>query len=134
MKNNNRRMVISLCWMVLGAGMLAVGFAGWGDSYMAGLGAALLATGGVQMARWLRYRRDADYREMVDTQARDERNRFIAARAWAWAGYLFVMIAALTSVVLGVTGRDELAFAASMSVCLLMVLYWVSWMLLSRKY
>lgn len=134
MKNNNRRMVFSLCWMVLGVGMIVAGFTNWGDSYMTGLGAALLATGGVQMSRWMRYRKDADYREKMDTQANDERNRFIATRAWAWAGYLFVMIVALMSVVLGVTGRDEMAFAASMSVCLLMVLYWLSWLLLNRKY
>ena len=55
-------------------------------------------------------------------------------KAWSWSGYLFVMIAAAASIGLKVAGQDQLSIAAGGSVCLLITLYWVSYLFLSRKY
>ena len=32
------------------------------------------------------------YREKIEIEEKDERNHFIRNKAWAWAGYLYVMI------------------------------------------
>ena len=64
----------------------------------------------------------------------DERNRFIANKAWAWAGYWFVMIGACATIVLKIAGREDLMMMASGSVCLMMLLYWGCWMYLRKKY
>ena len=70
----------------------------------------------------------------MDVEAHDERNRFISGRAWAWAGYLYVLVGAAGTVVFRIAGHEELSVMAGISVCILMVLYWLSWMLLRRKY
>ena len=52
-----------------------------------------------------RYRTDKDYREAIDTQNNDERNRYISLKAWSWAGYLHLMIAAVAAIILMVADR-----------------------------
>ena len=64
----------------------------------------------------------------------DERNKFLSTKAWAWAGYLFIIITALSVIVLRVLGQELLSTAASGAVCLLMVLYWICYMVLKKKY
>lgn len=43
-------------------------------------------------------------------------------------------IAAVATIVFRVAGQDTLSSAASMAICLFLVLYWVSFLVLSRKY
>ena len=75
-----------------------------------------------------------EYKEKVDLSSSDERNRFLSMKAWSWAGYLFVIIAAVTSIALRIGGHDELSAMASYGVCLVVALYWLSWLWLRKKY
>jgi hypothetical protein len=44
------------------------------------------------------------------------------------------MVAAVGSIVFKLMGREDLMMLASGSVCLIMLLYWGSWMVLRKKY
>lgn len=132
--NNRNRMIASGCWIVIGAALMAAGYAGWIDDYWQGMGTALLIVGVLQMLRWIRYHKDQGYREKMDVEAKDERNRFISSKAWAWAGYLYVLIGAAASVGFKLAGNDLMTKAAAMSVCLMMVFYWLCYAVLRRKY
>ena len=72
--------------------------------------------------------------QKMEIEANDERNHFIRNKAWAWAGYLFVMIMAVATIVFKIIGQDTLMMFASGSVCLVLVLFWVSYHILKRKY
>lgn len=130
----DRRIIAGICWIVIGAALMGVSFAGLADEYWSGMGTALFAVGVLQVIRWIRYRTDGAYKAQVDVEAHDERNRFISGRAWAWAGYLYVLLGAVASVGLRIAGNSEMSLAASVSVCAIVVLYWISWLLLRRKY
>jgi uncharacterized membrane protein len=125
---------MSLFWVALGAVLTVCAIAGVVDSYWHSFGISLLGVGGMQLWRQRRYRKDEAYREKVDTETQDERNRFIANKAWAWAGYLFVMIASVGGLAFKIAGREDLMMFCFYSVCLLMLLYWGSYMVLKRKY
>ena len=86
------------------------------------------------MIRYIRYRTNEEYREKFDTESKDERNRFIANKAWAWAGYLFVLTGGVGAIVFKLMGREDLMMMASGCVCLMICFYWVSFLLLRRKY
>ncbi len=129
-----RNKYLSICWIVLGAALIACGAAGVLDEYWSGMGGAFVAVGAVQIIRYVRLSRNEAYRERIETDSKDERNRFLGGKAWAWAGYLFVIIAAAASVGLRIAGKDELSLMASGSVCLMIVLYWGSYFYLRRKY
>ena len=131
---SNRRMILSIVWIVLGASLLGANLAGLLGDYWSGLGGGLLGVGVFQVIRNVRYLSNPTYREKVDTTNSDERNRFLAGRAWAWAGYLYVLVAAIATIVFQIIGKTELATAAGFSVCIIMVFHWLSYLYLQKKY
>ena len=98
------------------------------------MGFAFIVVGILQVIRYIRYRTNEEYREKFDTESKDERNRFIANKAWAWAGYLFVLTGGVGAIVFKLMGREDLMMMASGCVCLMICFYWVSFLLLRRKY
>ena len=130
----NARFLMSIFWIVLGIILCACHFAGLIEDFWHSMGFALIIVGILQVIRQIRYRTNEEYREKWDTEVQDERNKFIANKAWAWAGYLFVMVAAVGTILFKLAGREDLMMLASGSVCLMVLLYWGSYMVLRRKY
>ena len=131
---SNRRMILSVVWVVLGASLLVGNLTGLLGDYWGGMGGGLLCVGVLQTIRNIRYLRNPEYREKVNTTNQDERNRFLANKAWAWAGYLYVLTAAVATIVFQIIGKTELATAAGFSVCIIMVFHWLSYLYLQKKY
>lgn len=130
----NKKIYLSMFWFVLGVVLVGCSFAGFIDQFWNGFGSGLVGVGVIQIIRQMRYRKDGEYREKVDIEVNDERNRFIANKAWAWAGYLFVMTMAVGTIISKILGYDEVTKLTSFSVCFILVLYWGSYMCLRRKY
>ena len=126
--------LVSVIYIVVGAILLSLGFAEIVDEFWSGMGSALLTVGTIQLIRRYRFNKNEAYREKIEIETNDERNKFLRNKAWAWAGYLFVMIMAVACIVLRVVGQDVLSIAASGSVCLMLVLFWISYHILKRKY
>ena len=129
-----KKIYLSIFWMVLGAVLIGCDVAGLVGEVWSGMGGGILGAGAFQVYRQLKYRRNEEYREKVDIAMQDERNHFIRGKAWAWAGYLFVIITAVGSLILRFAGKSELADMAACGMALLVFLYWGSYMVLSRKY
>ena len=133
--NNNKRLVLSVFWIVLGITLMILSIAEvLDDSVYSGMGGALTAVGALQLMRNLKYRRDPEYREKIDTELSDERNRFLQMKSWSWAGYIAVMVQAVASVAAYFMGQRTVQLVLWYSICLLVLAYWISWMILSRKY
>ena len=130
----DRRMYLSLFWLLLGVVLVVCSMTEVIDSYWSGMGGGFAGVGIAQLIRHLRYRKNEEYREKVDVETNDERNRFLAGKAWAWAGYLFVLVSGVATIALKVLGQDQWSLAASCALCLLLVLYWGSYLVLKRKY
>lgn len=132
--NKRKRFIASISEIVIGVILALCGYIGLVDEYWAGMGTALILMGGIMLLRQIRYRMDETYKENVDVQANDERNRYLRMKAWSYAGYLFVLIAAVISIILKIMGMDQYALAASGCVCLMVVLYWFSYLILNKRY
>ena len=128
------RMIAKGVIVLSGAALLAASCLGWVEEFWSGMGVGLAVVGAFQLIRLQRYRRDPQYREKMDVEVKDERNKFLSMKAWSWAGYLYVLIAAVGTIVLKIAGKDELMMLASGSLCLVLVLYWASWAYLQKKY
>ena len=133
MKNRRNLFVYGL-YILLGVTLVALGVAEVIDEFWSGMGGGLLCVGLVRLIWMLRMHKDEAYREKVETEIKDERNAFIRNKAWAWAGYLFILIAAVAVIVLKVVGQELLSMVSSGALCLMLVLYWVSYLILRRKY
>lgn len=132
---NNRKLILSIFWMILGAVLLGLSIAEVLDSSMyAGMGGALITVGALQIARNLRYRKDPEYREKIDTEANDERNSFLRMKSWSWTGYIVVLAEGFGSVAAMVLGKRELQLTLAYSVWLILAVYWISFFIISKKY
>ena len=132
--NNNRRLINSVLEIAIGAALLVgVSLAG-GDSVWLGMGGALVAVGLLQLILGLRYKTDERYREKVDVEATDERNAFIRSQAWVWAGTGFVLVGGVLTVVFLLLGKQELSTFPGFAVSILVLLYWLSYLVLKKKY
>ncbi len=132
---NNKRLVLSLFWIVLGITLLALSVAGILDSALySGFGGGMLAVGILQMARNLKYRKNPEYKEKIDIELTDERSRFLRMKAWSWAGYTAVLAGAVASLIAYLLGNMLIGQVLSLSLCFVVFAYWLSYLILSRKY
>ena len=132
--NYKKRLILSIIWTVLGAVIVALSCFGILDNFWSGFGGGLVAVGLLQIVLNIRYRTNDEYKEKVDVEVNDERNKFLSTKAWAWTGYIFILCCAIATIVFKVAGYDEYSFMASMAICLMAVIYFVSYIILRRKY
>lgn len=130
----DKRNWFAVIYVIVGAVLTGFAFAGKLDEFWSGMGSALLVIGILRLVRSYRLNKSEAYRERMEIEAADERNHFIRNKAWAWAGYMFVLIMAVAVIVFKVMGQEMLSMAASMAVCLMLMLFWVSYHILKKRY
>ena len=128
------RLIASIVEIIVGAALLICSIFGLVDEFWSGMGTSLVVIGVIFLIRNIKYKTNEEYREKIDIESNDERNKYISLKAWAWAGYLFVMLGAVGAIVFKLMGKEELMMMASFSVCLIMVFYWISYIFLKKKY
>ena len=116
--------VINIVWIMLGTILICLSFAEKVDMFWNGMGTSLLVVGVIQLLRCYRLNKNEAYRERMEIEEKDERNHFIRSKAWAWTGYVFMMLAAVSCIVLRIAGQELLCLAASGVVCFMLVLHW----------
>ncbi len=132
---NTRKMILSIIWVIIGAVLLILEFTGViDDPIYSSMGVVFLVIGIIQIIKKVRYQKDAEYREKVDIAYKDERNSYIRMKAWSWAGYLFVIGAAILSIIFNITKVNGYGQILGYCICAIIALYWISYMILSRKY
>jgi Na+/melibiose symporter-like transporter len=129
-----RRIGAVIVYLILGSILIALGIAGVVDEFWCGMGTSLVLMGVLYLIHFFRLRKDEHYREREETERNDERNRFLRNKAWAWAGYLFVLVAAVCALVFRVMGQELLSVAAGFAVALIVLLYWISYVILRKRY
>ena len=131
---NNRKILSYGTYILLGVILWILGMAEIVDEFWSGMGSAFVLVGALRLVRMYRYRNDENFREKMEIETTDERKCFIRNKAWAWSGYLFILIAACAVIILKIMGLEVLSMAASIAVCLMLVLYYVSYFILNKKY
>ena len=132
---NNKRLALTVFWIVLGAVLVVLTVTEVLDSSIySGMGGALMAVGTLQLIRAVKYRKDSEYKEKVDTELGDERNRFLRMKSWSWAGYFTILIEGIGAIIAMVLGERTVQLVLSYSVWMVLVIYWIAYVILSKKY
>ena len=130
----DKKNIYPIVLLIAGLVLTGLGLAEIVDEFWSGMGSALLVIGIIRLLRYYRLKKNDAYREKMETAVTDERNQFIRMKAWSWAGYLFIIVTALGTIIFRILGQDLLSQVASGAVCLMLVLYWVSFFALKKKY
>ena len=126
--------IFGVIWFLLGLVLTVLCCLETLDEFWSGMGSALMVVGIVRLFRSYRLSRSETYREKREVAETDERFHFIRNKAWAWAGYLFIIICAIGTIIFKLLGQDLLCMFLSGAVCLMLVLFWVSFFILKKKY
>ena len=130
----DKKNIYPIALLVAGLALIGLGAAEIVDEFWSGMGSGLLVVGAARLLRYYRLKKNDAYREKMETAVTDERNQFIRMKAWSWAGYLFIMVTAVATIIFRILGQELLSQVASYSVCLMLVLYWISFFVLRKKY
>ena len=130
----DKKNIYPILLLVAGLTLAGLGIAEIVDEFWSGMGSALAIVGALRLLRFYRLKKNESYREKMETAVTDERNQFIRMKAWSWAGYLFIMVSAVATIIFRILGQEQLSQVASYSVCLMLVLYWISYFILKKKY
>ncbi len=132
---NKKKLAVSIFWVILGVTLIILeGTGRISDPIYSSMGGALVAIGFLQIVRNVKYHTDEEYREKIDIEYKDERKSYIRMKAWSWAGTLFIMAAGVVSIFLYITKQTESGRIISYCMCAVLVFYWISYMVLQKKY
>ena len=132
---NTRKLAVSIMWVLIGIALMVLSLTEvLDDSIYSGMGGALIAVGVIQIIRNVKYHTNDEYKEKIDIAAEDERNSYIRMKAWSWAGYIFILAAAIVSLVLFVMNMTVYGQIVSYCLCSVLVIYWVAYLILQKKY
>ena len=131
---SKKRLAILVVEILAGIILLGLGIAGIVDEFWSGMGGALIGVGAMRLIQIIRYQKSEEYRENVNTERNDERNRFLHMKAWQLTAGWFIMIAAVGTFVFKFMGREDLMMLCSGGVGLMIALYWICFFALKKKY
>ncbi len=131
---NGKMLFKYILLVIIGITLIVLGCTNTIDSFWSGMGSALILVSALRLFNLYRYNSSAEYKERVEIELSDERNKFIRNKAWAWTGYLFVIIVSIAVIVLRIMGHELLSIAFGYAVCFIVLIYWISFFILKRKY
>ena len=132
---DNKRLILSIFWIVLGVVLMVLTMNGTLDhSVYSAMGGAFIAVGVIQVIKQVKYRTNSEYKEKIDTEVNDERNRFIRMKSWSWAGYITIFVEFVGIIIAMIAKEYTIQTILSYSVCLIIIVYLISYLILNRKY
>lgn len=131
---SKKRIAVQILEIVAGIILLVLGIAEKVDEFWSGMGGALIGVGAMYLVQNIRYQKNPDYRENVNTERNDERNQFLHMKAWQMVGSWFVIIAAVATFAFKFAGKEDLMMLTGGAVGLMTFMYWIFYLYLRKKY
>jgi len=133
-KKMKTRLGIAIGYMALGV-VMCVLFSGLvaQNGYAFALGVSLAAVGVLRLIKYFRITRSEESMRSREIAAKDERNVSIAHRARSTAFLVCVLLACAASIVMGLMGRVEIAQWIAGAVCVMVVIYLISYFIIRNK-
>lgn len=134
MKKITSRFIWYIVLGLTGAALMILAGSGKIDEFWSGFGFGLVAVGFLRLIQLSRYRSNPEYADKMDIRDNDERNRFLADKSRSYAFLYSIMAECILTVVLRVIHMNEASTVMGLVICLQLVIYWVGWAVLRRKY
>ncbi|WP_019229800.1 hypothetical protein [Sedimentibacter sp. B4] len=121
--------------MILGISLFAASeIFGLLDTYWSGMGVGFIVISIIRLTQLHRYKNDDSYAEKMNVQNNDERNRFLAEKARSMTFYYSILIEAIALIILRILKFPEASTIIGYAVCVQLLIYYVSYLWLKKKY
>ncbi len=133
-KKMKTRLFIAIGYIVLGVALIIVfNVFGTENSFNSSFGFALAVVGIAQIKKYYLITKNEETLKKREIAESDERNISIANRAKSLSFMIYLMLACIAVIVLNFLELSLLATVISGTVCILILIYWISYWIISKK-
>ncbi len=133
-KKLKTRLYFGISYVVIGVAMIIVALTVNGTSeYLSPFGTALLVIGIARIRNYFIITKSDETIKKQQIAETDERNIAISNKAKSFSFNLYVVLACIAVIILQIMKITELATIIGMTVCALLVIYWISYFILQKK-
>lgn len=129
------RLYLAIGYVVLGIGMiLAFNIIGAENEFLSFWGLALVVIGITRMRNYFLITKNEETIKKQEIAESDERNITISEKAKSISFIVYIIATGLAVIVLQLMNNTALAATLSYTVCFLILIYWISYLIIRRKY
>lgn len=132
--NLQKKAAIYVGFLILGIVLFSLSLSEILDSFWSGCGGALIAVALMRLCSYYKFATDAEYAKAAQTKYNDERNNYLANKAAALTVRWGLLALAIMVFILQIAGYKAYSTLLGFVVCALLVVYYVSYMYLKKKY
>ena len=134
-KKMKLRLYTAISYIVIGAVLIAADcLNGLENQFFFAFGFALLKMGAFRIIHYPKITKHSQSMRKQELAENDERFRMISERAKSWVFSITVIEAGILVIVLSLLGYQEQSLPFAWFVCGMVVLYWIFWSIIRRKY
>ena len=133
-KKIKTRIYTGVLYLIVGAAMIVTYAVKSGNEFLCSFGGALVLMGILRILKHKRLLKNGDALEKQRIAETDERNIMLAHRARSLAFSFYVFLSCCAVIVLQFLDMGEKALPLAYSVCALLILYFVCYYILNKKY
>jgi len=134
-KKMNQRLMIAVGYILLGLALVCADLLkGFENYFFFSFGITLAIMGILRLIKYRKITRNDQTLRKQELAESDERTRMIAERARSWAFSYALMGAGIVVIVLNVMGKHDEALPFAWYVCGMVVLYWLCFIIIQKKY
>ncbi|MBQ5369200.1 MAG: hypothetical protein IIU56_03185 [Peptococcaceae bacterium] len=134
-KKLKKRILTARIFLIAGPLLMAVSI--WrnlDNEFFFAWGTALMVIGIVRLRQYRKLMASPEAMRAQEVAETDERNVMLANKAKSYAFFWYVLICSVAVIVLEFMNQVQIATSLAFSVCFLILLYWVCYYVLRRKY
>lgn len=134
-KQLKKRLCYAIGYIVIGAALVLLQFTGkFNNEMISYFGAAFGVCGIARIIQYFRIISNKDKMREREIAEKDERNVMLWTQARSWAFGIYIMLAGIAIIVLYIMEQYFAGQILAYTVCGLCVIYWICYMIMSRKY
>ena len=128
------RIGLAVSYIVLGIAMIVVfNLVDTGVEFLSSMGFAVAVIGIARLRQYSKLIKNDALMKKQEVRENDERNVAISEKARAITLTIYVLVACLAVIVLQVLKLGLISTIVSGSVCLILVIYWITYLILRKK-
>lgn len=134
-KKMKHRLYIGIAYCILGIVMIiAEILKSFNNHFISSFGFTLVVLGILRIVQNRKITKNEKTMHQRELAESDERNRMISERAKSWTFSFTIMISGILVIILSILGYHDQAQPFAWLVCLMVTIYWVFWLIASKRY
>lgn len=129
------RLIFAIGYITFGAELIIINLAGLATNEMLSyFGSAFIVCGITRLIQYFKITRNKDTMEQREIAEKDERNIMLWTQARSWAFGIYTILSGGAILVLYMLNMEFAGQIIAYALCSLVLIYWVCYMILRRKY